>query len=793
MRHRSYGPLDDPPLPDGDGPFYGVRTIPGGDLLPPGFLSDGENLRFRDGIPGPRRGITKPGWLNVVDFVAHKILPFGKIHGKPAQFRDPNSIEWTVFAADGFAYRAYPANAAFQMTLPTGVRLLSRVKFVQAFNKLYCFRGNDLAPLVLSDVAVGFVDIVVHWDVATPFAPLTEVAYGPFIDVDSITSDGNTATVITADPHGYISGADITLSGASQTEYNGRFNITRIDDRTFTYQFAGSATTPATGTLLASNMSQYWSANSGGSAPSAGDSPDSEPTKWTLIFNVIPNGVDAVYVNNRLVIATAWTPGANATDSASAYDSSSVYGKTDFLVATDFIDQIHFDFTSNFRINQGSDDEIFSLVVAGNDVVVLKSKSWAVVGGIGLDLTNVTLDVREKSYGLVAPDAFAVAGAEIFMMVEKRGVVALRQSETDNLALKGILIPHSKPAQAYIDKINWAYSSQIRLEFWENKLFVAAPLRDALVVDAYHIPPISPGGITVSNFFTTIPGERYLFIPGDNEVALFNGDAVIRGRMEFIAAGDSIRVASDGGEFTGSLVRVWRGANSGVIVWDGINGEAGEWSGVDSGPWSVQEFFKPQVGGVQRLGFCGRDGFNNLVEEAHFEDQVRDADRVDGLGWAPIRTLQLSRAYQTQIIGYKSWDYLELSLSTVAPNFTITAITEGVKEEEAIPDDVTGLPEHTKSPTRYYDPWDEPDWNPTNANEDFLQPFREDYSPILDPAGVKMTNLTLGLRQDFTERAPVRQRGRSFQVRIVNTAGALFLRGLQPRGRESDRRMGTLV
>lgn len=41
------------------------------------------------------------------------------------------------------------------------------------------------------------------------------------------------------------------IAGANQSEYNGTYTITRIDEDSFSYTFAGSATTPATGTITA--------------------------------------------------------------------------------------------------------------------------------------------------------------------------------------------------------------------------------------------------------------------------------------------------------------------------------------------------------------------------------------------------------------------------------------------------------------------------------------------------------------------------------------------------------------
>ena len=69
--------------------------------------------------------------------------------------------------------------------------------------------------------------------------------------VSSLTSASTTATA-TITGHGY-GGAGATkaviISGATQTEYNGAVTVTVVDANTVTYTFAGSVTSPATGTI----------------------------------------------------------------------------------------------------------------------------------------------------------------------------------------------------------------------------------------------------------------------------------------------------------------------------------------------------------------------------------------------------------------------------------------------------------------------------------------------------------------------------------------------------------------
>ena len=64
----------------------------------------------------------------------------------------------------------------------------------------------------------------------------------------SITRASTTATVTTTTPHNLETNDKITVSGASQTEYNVTASITVTGSNTFTYTVAGNPATPATGT-----------------------------------------------------------------------------------------------------------------------------------------------------------------------------------------------------------------------------------------------------------------------------------------------------------------------------------------------------------------------------------------------------------------------------------------------------------------------------------------------------------------------------------------------------------------
>lgn len=68
-------------------------------------------------------------------------------------------------------------------------------------------------------------------------------------DITSITRSGDTATVTSTAVHGLITNDYVTIAGANETDYNGKYQITYVDTTTFTYAVSNTPTTPATGTL----------------------------------------------------------------------------------------------------------------------------------------------------------------------------------------------------------------------------------------------------------------------------------------------------------------------------------------------------------------------------------------------------------------------------------------------------------------------------------------------------------------------------------------------------------------
>jgi hypothetical protein len=111
----------------------------------------------------------------------------------------------------------------------------------------------------------------------------------------------NTVATATLANHGFLNGETVTISGASQTEYNGSFVISNVTANTFQYTVSGSPATPATGSPKIVTRSLVWTDSNSVVGPQAGvtkpvvNSPNltaGGALRWDLIQGM-PNAQDA--------------------------------------------------------------------------------------------------------------------------------------------------------------------------------------------------------------------------------------------------------------------------------------------------------------------------------------------------------------------------------------------------------------------------------------------------------------------------------------------------------------------
>jgi hypothetical protein len=264
-----------------------------------------------------------------------------------------------------------------------------------------------------------------------------------------------------------VTGADVTIAGAGESAFNGRFNITVTADTEFTY--TGGTGSSATGTITATNNEDYYECTV---ITSAGESPSTTTASWSQLSTIMPNATHAVHIANRIVAPTKFDASA-----------TSYLQKRDFVTCSDLLDHSHTFFDQVFRVNAGDNDEIEDILVFDeNRLLVLKGKSvhmitaWLVTGTNSTLSASISVQPIIQTYGVPGRGAAVVVGGNVYFYASNRGVVSLAQ--TAQSKVRGVDLPLSEAIQPLIDRIDPRHEDNIRLAYWDNRLWLACGIDD---------------------------------------------------------------------------------------------------------------------------------------------------------------------------------------------------------------------------------------------------------------------------------------------------------------------------
>lgn len=223
--------------------------------------------------------------------------------------------------------------------------------------------------------------------------------------------------------------------------------------------------------------------------------------------------------------------------------------------------------------------------------------------------------------------------------------------------------------------------------------------------------------------------------------------------------------------------------NNALLVFDFVTGKwAGHW---EAEFLDVHSFVKMDYAGRKRLFVLQGDattvtrarGAALLVEEGFY-------DIVSGKEYE-IEDEVVTRGYNVGGLEDKRHSRLILDLATSRPKIAVSTLSDGAKEETT--EGVKSTRDRTK-----YDVWGKADYDETNANDDFFEPYRQDYSIALPADGLFLG--TNGVDPDLLQRGQepvrVRQKGEFLQVRIKNTQGRCELKGVQVEARRGRSNFG---
>jgi hypothetical protein len=136
------------------GPIGKSTVDSSGNVVGPYFQTDGTSSASPIQAYNPVTNVStiRSGWTNL----GTRTFPFSSVKGVGV-FRDPDGDEWLLVAESGGVYATREGNPAFK--LPGITSITEDCTFVQAFNVVLIFQGEDTTPLSMDSFATGFVSI----------------------------------------------------------------------------------------------------------------------------------------------------------------------------------------------------------------------------------------------------------------------------------------------------------------------------------------------------------------------------------------------------------------------------------------------------------------------------------------------------------------------------------------------------------------------------------------------------------------------------------------------------------
>lgn len=388
----------------------------------------------------------------------------------------------------------------------------------------------------------------------------------------------------------------------------------------------------------------------------------------------------------------------------------------DTVAVSDILDFTRWDSALNeFRINEGSDDRIVALVPwRRTNLVVLLEQSVAIIAGVSGDLTGATVANVNRALGCVGPRAWAYIGGDVAFLSQD-GVY--RVSEIFENSNQVEELPMSDPIRGYIERINPA------------AMHKAVAITDGTLIRwAVPIDGSADNNAVLTYDATTQAWQGYdSWTEASDDVPAFRIDRLYR--IDYLPSSS----ATTGTAGTGGKVAI----------------------GVHLGS-------KPEVVAIDVPGAIGDDFLWTSGTTSSADDTTANGE---------ILTEIQTRGYVWGDLGIKRCRFAKLAMETLDATWDVHAVTDGVNEE------ITLASNRTVSVTDYQ-VWGKADYVADNSNDDWDEPYRDDYTVDLD-VNLGSNGVELDALQSRLDPHSVRATDRWVAFRLVNTTGKIKLKALE--------------
>lgn len=530
-RYSSYGSLDDQVGEDGDQFFVGFNNRLRPDQLEPGMLAESINGRMaNNGEWQVRKGINEFSSPIVVGDTA-LTLPFnlpttGQIgdgttaildddavqllYGSCA-FSDPNNAElvsdYIILAANSKAF-ALDTSSGFSFTMgyPTSTFLNDKVDLIQAFNKIFIFRGDEVT-LENKVKLWGVTGAVVSSNVVTITTTANHnLEVGDIISYSlssnpNLNTSGNTITAVTSNTFTYNKTiADQTATGGTVVT-----DFTKVASGDYSQPVPINCTNVdvvsgvCTCTAIAADVAQLSERDTiTVSVPdtttfTAGQTFQIQSIPSTTTFTFLTTVADKAnkamvvdvpisqsggyihqpsaefghYHQRRLVLPYKYNP-------ATAANTYTYRNIKDEVIFSYILDSDTFDpIKDQFRLNAGRADRVMAFHSFTEDnLIVFNRNSIHLVQGTE-DLTTSKRTLLTDEIGTIARKSIQQVGSQILFLSDN-GVYGVTFQDEYNL--RGTEIPLSQEIQKSIDRINKIHVDKAVSAYFNNRYYLAVPL-----------------------------------------------------------------------------------------------------------------------------------------------------------------------------------------------------------------------------------------------------------------------------------------------------------------------------
>jgi hypothetical protein len=818
------------PVRLGDTQWRGVMMRSTPHAIPAGYAAEAQNLRFRKGIPSVRKGCAKLPWTNYIS--GGGVYPWGAIYGV-GEFRDPRSQRlYLLVASARGVYACFPNNPPMPITLPAGHTVTAKCTFLHGPSVVIMLRGSSAEPLAMADIYTGFTTIakVDDWPVvADPDTNRIELAdhflipgdlveftgtsmpggltaSTPYYVLDVVDKDHftlSTTPFLTSEVDITSAATAVTMNVIDGTEpipfaLRGFFAANRLfvqkDDVIYAsdpldygrYSVFNSMRLHQGGSELLQTTAMFGKSEAVALKEHSvlkltglyGDLADVRQAEVTRRYgNVAPEsavdaGTDFLWLSQNGVASLSLTEFGEVQASQGAIAGKPPMFSDDIQP---LIDRINWTYAPTAVAEIWDNAYYLAVPLDDGEVVgeelVHSGYEYGSLPAIG-NLRVPTIAGRSYRYTFGPTDTSLVNGTQTVVATTSKAGLIVAQSSSVTFKTPSPTTPAGGSLREVRRGVNNAI---IRYDFTN----AAWSGYDVL------------GGLDVAGFKKFICGdqERLFLWTQEGYIFLYEEGYEDQLPQPTLTLGASIKptagntVAVNGGttitanSLSGNLATQW-GASTLLRAQANLHGDyysGGYGFGIAMfNTWSAPNtsavpYIDPTYGAMVK--FTATNGLLPTVAYTGTWPVIYEQTTQPVVASLVTRGVELPGEWMRS-----SW--VTVDVETWNPSTTYELLTEGVNESHTL------VSARTKSRTTFTRPWNAPAWTSTNANDDAMDPYREDYSVALGAATLPTllcgSGVVVDQHQFARERFYTHHSGggsRLVQLRITNTQGRVNVLG----------------